>query len=115
MPEWNQAKYQGIDPGLLQQLVNMPSKNAAGINAFSQGAFGDSNQHGAMGAIQGMVQKNQQQQTLQKLMQQLQGQGQQPQGSVGSGFSAGQTQAPTNTISLGGAQYTNINGQWYQL
>lgn len=82
MPDWNQAQYQGINPGLLQQLVNMPSKNAAGINALSQGVFGDSNQHGAMGSLQNMIQKQQQQKSLQQLMQSLQGGGGQGQQSM---------------------------------
>jgi len=78
MPDWKYESYKGIDPGLLQQMVNMRSKNAAGIDAFSQGAFGDSNQHGAMGFIQQMMKQQQQQKAMQQLMQQMGGQGQSP-------------------------------------
>lgn len=103
MPDWKYNQTPTIPTDLLNQLINAPSKNAAGINAFSQGAFGDSNQHGAMGAIQGMMQKQQQQKTMQEMINAFQN------GQQGNSAFGGQMGGSQNPMMKAMGQNTTMN------
>jgi hypothetical protein len=106
MPEWQWNPYKGIDPQLLMAQVNRPSASAAGLNAFSQGLFGDSNQHGALGSIEQMIKQQKQKQLVQQLVSAMGQQGAPQQGPQlpGAGMTSGQ---PAPASGMGAAPQDN--------
>lgn len=107
MPDWNYQPYRGINPQLLQSMVNMPSKSASGLNALSSGLSDGFGSGGIGGNLQQMIQNS----AMKKIIAQYGG-NQMPQGQ--SQMSPGMP-SPTQNSMTGGGMTSGPGGMFGNL
>lgn len=85
MSDWQYQPYQGVNPGLLQDQVNAPNKQASGLSALTNSAF-----PGINNSIQQLVQSGR----INKLISSLLGSGSTPQLGINMSAQGGQSGMP---------------------